>query len=93
MDVVLQLCSLHVSTDGSYEGNNGGSASSICTLHSPLANDYSNILEIVKWANEHDEACQEISKKATEFMEHFWMSKQAKRDTKYLQKALVTSYM
>eukprot|EP00985_Skeletonema_marinoi_P022391 scaffold14295_cov161-Skeletonema_marinoi.AAC.5 len=53
MDVVLQLCSLHVSTDGSYVGN-GGSASSICPLHSPLANDYSNLLlEMVKWANEH----------------------------------------
>jgi len=57
----------------------------------PLANDYSNLLEMVKWANEHDEACQEISKRATEFMEHLWMSKQAKRDTKYLQKALVKS--
>eukprot|EP00985_Skeletonema_marinoi_P008893 scaffold4062_cov115-Skeletonema_marinoi.AAC.2 len=48
---------------------------------------------MVKWANEHDEACQEISKRATEFMEHLWLSKQAKRDTKYLQKSLVTSYV
>ena len=68
VDVILQLGSLHVSTDGSYD-----------------------LLERVKWANEHDEACQEISKRATEFMEHLWMSKQAKRDTKYLQKALVKS--
>eukprot|EP00985_Skeletonema_marinoi_P002835 scaffold1170_cov125-Skeletonema_marinoi.AAC.9 len=59
----------------------------------PLANDYSNLLEMVKWANEHDEACHEISKRATEFMEHLWMSNQAKRDTKYLQKSLVKSYV
>ncbi|KAK1740913.1 protein O-glucosyltransferase, partial [Skeletonema marinoi] len=59
----------------------------------PLANDYSNLLEMVKWASEHDEACQEISKRATEFMEHLWLSKQAKRDTRYLQKSLVTSYV
>mmetsp|Transcript_11642 Transcript_11642/g.17923 ORF Transcript_11642/g.17923 Transcript_11642/m.17923 type:complete len:444 (+) Transcript_11642:249-1580(+) len=59
----------------------------------PLANDYSNLLEMVKWANEHDEACQEISKRATEFIEHLWMSEQAKRDTRYLQKALVKSYV
>ncbi|KAK1740878.1 hypothetical protein QTG54_008130 [Skeletonema marinoi] len=59
----------------------------------PLANDYSNLLEMVKWANEHDEACHEISQRATEFMEHLWLSKQAKRDTRYLQKALVKSYV
>eukprot|EP00984_Skeletonema_dohrnii_P000150 scaffold49_cov82-Skeletonema_dohrnii-CCMP3373.AAC.7 len=59
----------------------------------PLANDYSNLLEMVKWANEHDEACQEISKRATEFIEHLWLSKQAKRDTKNLQKSLVASYV
>ncbi len=59
----------------------------------PLSNDYSNLLEMVKWANEHDEACQEISQRATEFIEHLWMSKQAKKDTEYLQKALVKSYV
>jgi hypothetical protein len=59
----------------------------------PLANDYSNLLEMVKWAEEHDEACQEISKRATEFIEHLWMSEQAKRDTKYLQETLVRSYV
>ena len=59
----------------------------------PLANDYSNLLEMVKWAEEHDEACQEISKRATEFIEHLWISAQAKRDTKYLQKTLVRSYV
>ena len=48
---------------------------------------------MVKWANEHDEACQEISQRATEFIEHLWMSKQAKKDTEYLQKALVASYV
>ncbi len=59
----------------------------------PLANDYSNLLEMIKWANEHDEACQEISKRATEFIEHLWISEQAQKDTEYLQKALVTSYV
>eukprot|EP00986_Skeletonema_menzelii_P002179 scaffold607_cov111-Skeletonema_menzelii.AAC.1 len=59
----------------------------------PLANDYSNVLEMIKWANEHDEACQEISKRATEFIKHLWMSEQAQKDTEYLQRALVTSYV
>jgi hypothetical protein len=58
----------------------------------PLANDYSNLLEMVKWAEGHDEACQEISKRATEFIEHLWISEQAKKDTKYLQETLVRSY-
>ena len=59
----------------------------------PLANDYSNLLEMIKWAKEHDEACQEISKRATEFIKHLWISEQAQKDTEYLQKALVTSYV
>ena len=59
----------------------------------PLSNDYSNLLEMIKWAEEHDEACQEISKRATEFIEHLWISEQAQKDTKYLQRALVTSYV
>lgn len=59
----------------------------------PLANDYSNLLEMIKWANEHDEACQEISKRATEFIKHLWISEQAQKDTEYLQRALVTSYV
>jgi len=58
----------------------------------PLANDYSNLLEMVKWAEGHDEECQEISKRATEFIEHLWISEQAKKDTKYLQETLVRSY-
>ncbi len=59
----------------------------------PLANDYSNLLEMIKWANEHDALCWEISQRATEFIEHLWLSEQAKEDTQYLQKALVTSYV
>jgi len=59
----------------------------------PLANDYSNLLEMINWANEHDEACQEISKRATEFIKHLWISEQAQKDTEYLQRALVTSYV
>ena len=48
---------------------------------------------MIKWAEEHDEACQEISKRATEFIEHLWISEQAQQDTEYLQKALVTAYV
>jgi hypothetical protein len=59
----------------------------------PLANDYSNLLEMIKWASEHDALCWEISQRATEFIEHLWLSEQAKKDTQYLQKALVTSYV
>ncbi len=59
----------------------------------PLSNDYSNLLEMVEWANEHDEACQEISQRATEFIKHLWMSEQAKKDTEYLKKELVTLYV
>lgn len=59
----------------------------------PLASDYSNLLEMVKWAEDHDEACKEISKRATEFIEHLWTSEQAKEDTKYLQKELATAYV
>eukprot|EP00956_Cyclotella_meneghiniana_P021632 scaffold39630_cov74-Cyclotella_meneghiniana.AAC.1 len=58
----------------------------------PLADDYSNLLEMLKWAKEHDQACQEISSRATEFMEHLWMSDQAQEDTKYLQKTFATRY-
>ena len=48
----------------------------------PLSNDYSNLLQMIKWANVHDDACQEISQRATKlFIEHLWMSKQAKRGT------------
>ena len=59
----------------------------------PLANDFSNLLEMVKWANEHNEACQEIRQRATEFIKHLWISEQAKRDTEYLEKELVTTYV
>jgi len=59
----------------------------------PVANDYSNLVEMVKWAEEHDDACQEISKRATEFIEHLWMSDQAKRDTEILKMEMVTMYV
>ena len=58
----------------------------------PLADDYSNLLQMVQWAEEHDEACQEISKRATEYMEHLWISENAKKNTEFLVKTLVTSY-
>jgi hypothetical protein len=58
----------------------------------PVANDYSNLLAMVHWAEEHDDACQEISRRATEYIEHLWISDQAKRDTEMLQKAMATMY-
>ena len=58
----------------------------------PVANDYSNLLAMVHWAEEHDDACQEISRRATEYIEHLWISDQAKRDTELLQEAMVTMY-
>ena len=59
----------------------------------PVANDYSNLLEMVHWAEEHDEASHEISRRATEYIEHLWISDQAKRDTEMLKKAMATMYM
>jgi hypothetical protein len=58
----------------------------------PVANDYSNLLAMVHWAEEHDDACQEISRRATEYIEHLWISDQAKRDTELLQKEMATMY-
>lgn len=58
----------------------------------PLAPDYSNLLEMMKWAEEHQDACQVISKRATEFIEHMIVSKQAQIDTDILRKRLATAY-
>ena len=58
----------------------------------PLARDLSNLLEMMEWAEQHDEACREISRRATEFIERLWLSEQAKRDTAILREKLATAY-
>eukprot|EP00978_Attheya_sp_CCMP212_P027589 scaffold92820_cov55-Attheya_sp.AAC.2 len=59
----------------------------------PLAHDLSNLLEMIQWAEKHDDVCEQISKRATEFIERLWISDQAKRDTEYLKKELATVYV
>jgi len=58
----------------------------------PLSSDYSNLLEMMKWAEEHQDACQVISKRATEFIEHMFLSNQAQINTDILRKRLATAY-
>lgn len=38
----------------------------------PVASDLSNLLEMIEWAKQHDEMCQQISERATEFIERLW---------------------
>ena len=58
----------------------------------PLSSDYSNLLEMMKWAEEHQDACQVISKRATDFIKHMIVSKQAQIDTDILRERLATAY-
>ena len=59
----------------------------------PLKHDYSNLLEMLEWAEQHQEACQEISKRATDYIERLWMSKQAQIDYDILRTRLATAYV
>jgi len=59
----------------------------------PLADDLSNMLEMIQWAEQHEKACQEISKRATEFMEHLWLDEQAQIDNAHLKQKLATAYV
>lgn len=59
----------------------------------PLSDDMSNILEMFQWAEDHQEECKEISARATEFMEHLWMSNQARADNEHLKEKLAVAYM
>ncbi len=45
------------------------------------------------WAEEHQEACKEISARATEFIERLWLSEQARIDNKKLKEKLATTYV
>lgn len=59
----------------------------------PLEHDYSNLLEMLEWAEQHQEACQEISKRATDYVKRIWLSKQAQIDYDILRKRLATAYV
>ena len=59
----------------------------------PLADDYSNLLEMLQWAEQHQDACQVISKRATDFIDKLWLSEQARIDTEILRERLATAYV
>ena len=59
----------------------------------PLADDYSNLMEMIAWAEDHQEACKMISKRATDFINKLWVSEQAKIDTEILRERLATAYV
>jgi len=59
----------------------------------PVAPDYSNLLKMIRWAEEHQHACQVISKRATDFMTRLAMSDQARIDTETLRERLAVAYV
>ena len=59
----------------------------------PLADDYSNLSEMIQWAEDHQDTCQVISKRATAFIEQLCLSKQAKIDTEILRERMATAYV
>ena len=59
----------------------------------PVAPDYSNLLEMIRWAEGHQHACQVISKRATDFMDRLALSDQARIDTETLRKRLAIAYV
>eukprot|EP00957_Ditylum_brightwellii_P152469 11606337-Ditylum_brightwellii.AAC.1 len=46
----------------------------------PLNDDASNLPEILEWAWNYEEECQQISLRATEYMKDLYTSKQARQD-------------
>jgi hypothetical protein len=58
----------------------------------PLEDDYSNILEMVHWAQENDEKCKWISDQATLYMEQLWTSQTAKRENAFIVQNLSMAY-
>ena len=48
---------------------------------------------MMQWAEQHDEACQEMSKRATAFVERLWVSKQAQNENEALKRKLATAYV
>ena len=58
----------------------------------PIAQDLSNLLEMIEWAKENDDIVQLISQKSTEYMEHLYVSDQAKLDHQELIVKLAKAY-
>lgn len=58
----------------------------------PVAQDLSNLLEMIEWAKENDDIVQLISQKSTEYMEHLYVSDQAKLHHKELIVKLAKAY-
>jgi len=59
----------------------------------PLSGDLSNLLEMVRWCEVHDDACREISKRATEFVERLWAGERAREENEVLRRRLATAYV
>jgi len=58
----------------------------------PLNDDYSNLIEMVKWARKNDAKCRWIAEQATQFMEKYWISEEAKKDYILIQQELGEIY-
>ncbi|KAL3806182.1 hypothetical protein ACHAXA_000173 [Cyclostephanos tholiformis] len=58
----------------------------------PLEDDYSNIIEMVHWAQQNDEKCKWISDQATLYMEQLWTSQYAKRENALIVQNLSMAY-
>jgi len=58
----------------------------------PLKDDYSNIIEMVRWAQINDARCRWISEQATKFMDRLWIGEDAKRDHELIQRELGEAY-
>ncbi|KAG7361995.1 glycosyl transferase family 90 protein [Nitzschia inconspicua] len=58
----------------------------------PVAPDYHDLREKLEWARKNDEACQRISKQATQFMKDLYVSEQAKKDSFEIHHQIVQRY-
>ncbi|KAL9186503.1 hypothetical protein ACHAXT_005741 [Thalassiosira profunda] len=59
----------------------------------PLADNFSNLLEMVAWAEGNQEECQQIAARATDFMVNLCLTEQAHKDHEQLKKMLATAYV
>ena len=59
----------------------------------PIAQDLSNLLEMIAWAKENDDIVQLISHKSIEYMERLYVSDQAKLDQQELTVKLSNAYV
>ena len=58
----------------------------------PIAQDLSNLLEMIEWAKQNDDIVQLISHKSTEYMERLYVSDQAELDQQELSVKLSEAY-